>query len=245
MPAALGDVRAEILSPGQAGRVSCIVPAHNMVAYLGQAIDSALSQTYPDVEIVVMDDGSTDGTADFVRRNYGDRVVFLGQQRAGMAAARNRALRASTGEFVNLLDADDLWPPHRLATMVGALTAAPAWAGCVSLWRNFWDDPVLEEDDRARCAEMVGVQRERMLTAALLRRSTFQTAGLFDTRYRHSSEKDWWVRVHDSGAEFGSVEEVLFSRRIHTTNDSRGKVVGNEILQILLERHRRMRPRHS
>jgi glycosyltransferase involved in cell wall biosynthesis len=210
---------------------------------LGQAINSALLQTYPDVEIIVVDDGSSDRTEEFVMRRYGDQVRFFRKTQGGTASARNVALRASAGEFIALLDADDLWIPNRLSIMVEALKAAPECSACRSLWRNFWDDPALEAEERARCSGFVGVRRDMILTATVLRRSAFQAVGLFDERYMHTSEEDWWIRLHDRGGTVWMVEQVLFLRRIHARNKSRGKLVEQERLQVLMERHRRLRSR--
>jgi len=104
--------------------VSVIIPAYNHVRFVGQCIDSVLTQTYTDYEVVVVDDGSQDGTS-AILQGYGDRIVYIRQENAGTQAARNRAIRASTGEFIALLDSDDAWLPMKLQRQLAAFDARP------------------------------------------------------------------------------------------------------------------------
>ena len=94
--------------------ISCVVPVFNGERYLGEALDSILAQTYRPLELLVVDDGSTDGAAALVTR-YRDQTRPLFQPNAGQAAARNLGLSVARGEFVAFLDADDLWHPEKLA----------------------------------------------------------------------------------------------------------------------------------
>jgi len=98
----------------QSPLISCIVPVYNGERYLKEALDSILVQTHCPLEIIVADDGSTDGTASVVA-GYGEGVKHLWQPNAGETAARNMGLSAAQGEFVAFLDADDLWHPEKLA----------------------------------------------------------------------------------------------------------------------------------
>ena len=104
--------------------VTVVVPAYNSSAFLRQAVDSALGQTYPFVEVIVVDDGSTDGTTEVVA-GYGSKIVFIHQRNAGVAAARNTALRVARGELVAYLDADDVWDPDKVRRQVEFLAAHP------------------------------------------------------------------------------------------------------------------------
>lgn len=109
------------------GRVSIVVPAYNCEATIADAVNSCLAQTYGDVEVIVVDDGSTDGTAQ-VLEQFGGRIRVLRQSNAGLAAARNAGSRAATGQFVAWMDADDLATPERLRVQVGVLASRPAIA---------------------------------------------------------------------------------------------------------------------
>lgn len=107
------------------GRVSVVLPTYNRATLVGRAIDSALSQTAAELcEIIVVDDGSTDNTAEVVAA-YGSRVRYLRQPNAGVSAARNAGIAASTGEFIAFLDSDDLWEPDKIERQLAALRRWP------------------------------------------------------------------------------------------------------------------------
>ena len=93
--------------------VSVVIPTYNYARYLGEAIDSALGQTLPPLEVIVVDDGSTDDTPEVLAK-YGDRIRVLRQENAGVAIARNSGIAAARGEFIAFLDADDVWFPRKL-----------------------------------------------------------------------------------------------------------------------------------
>jgi glycosyltransferase involved in cell wall biosynthesis len=100
--------------------ISCIVPVYNGERYLGETLDSIFAQTYQPLEIIVVDDGSTDGTAT-VAASYGQRVRYLCQTNQGKAAARNRGFGAAQSEFIAFIDADDLWHPEKLTRQITRL----------------------------------------------------------------------------------------------------------------------------
>lgn len=109
------------------GLVSVITPTYNRAYCLGRTLDSALAQTYPHLEIVVVDDGSTDGTAELVRTRYGHepRVRYLRQENGGVSAARNRGLREARGAYLAFLDSDDVWKPWKLQAQLACLNHVP------------------------------------------------------------------------------------------------------------------------
>ncbi len=107
--------------------VSTVIPTFNRATYLGRAIKSVLDQTYPHQEVIVVDDGSTDHTAAFMQAEYGNdaRVRYLQQPNQGVSVARNTGMSAATGEFIALLDSDDVWYPCKIELQVGVLQALP------------------------------------------------------------------------------------------------------------------------
>ena len=120
--------------------ISCIVPAYNGERYLGQTIDSILGQTYRPIEVIVVDDGSTDRTAD-VAAGYGAPVRLISQPNAGPAAARNTGIEAARGVFLAFLDSDDLWHEEKLERQMQRFAARPELDYCVTHIRNFWVAP--------------------------------------------------------------------------------------------------------
>jgi glycosyltransferase involved in cell wall biosynthesis len=117
--------------------ISCIVPVFNGERYLGEAIDSILAQTYRPVEIIVVDDGSTDGTAAVAAR-YGDRIRYVRQNNGGAPTARNLGLSVAMGEFVAFLDSDDLWHPEKLQRQMACFEARADLDLCVTHLQRFW-----------------------------------------------------------------------------------------------------------
>ena len=105
--------------------VSVVMPAYNAGPYIEQAIRSVLEQDYPNIELIVVDDGSKDGTPEAVEALFGDRVRVLRQKNGGPAAARNLGIRASNGTLLAFLDADDVWLPGKLQAQVSYMLAHP------------------------------------------------------------------------------------------------------------------------
>ena len=129
--------------------ISCIVPVFNGERYLGKALESILKQTYQPLEIIVVNDGSTDGTAAVAAR-YGDQIHYVRQNNAGAPTARNLGLSVARGEFVAFLDSDDLWHPEKLERQMARFDACPQIDLCVTYVQNFWIRELKEEAERFR-----------------------------------------------------------------------------------------------
>src|SRR5215471_2204625 len=117
--------------------ISCIIPAYNAERYLREAIDSVLAQTYRPIEVLVVDDGSTDQTGEIVE-SYGARVHYLRQTNAGPAAARNCGFIEARGDFVAFCDADDVWHTEKLERQWMHLHQRGELGYCVTHCKNFW-----------------------------------------------------------------------------------------------------------
>lgn len=120
--------------------VSIIIPCRNAAPWLGETIRSCLAQTWPNIEIIVIDNGSEDNSA-AIARGFGDRVTLLAGERPGAAAARNVGLAHAKGEFIQFLDADDLLDPDKIAVQMARLKMAPAGTIASGAWSRFRDDP--------------------------------------------------------------------------------------------------------
>src|SRR5262245_30132400 len=113
--------------------VSVVIPAYNCARFIGEALDSVFAQDYPELEVVVVDDGSTDDTCAVVE-GYGDRVKLIRQRNAGAAVARNEGMRRASGEYVAFLDSDDLWLPGKLRLQIDHLESHRDVAMCCTRW---------------------------------------------------------------------------------------------------------------
>jgi glycosyltransferase involved in cell wall biosynthesis len=200
--------------------ISCIVPVYNGERYLREALDSILAQTYRPMEIIVADDGSTDGTAALVA-DYGDQLQYLFQPNAGTAAACNLGLQAAQGDFVAFLAADDLWHPEKSSRQVSRFQTRPDLDLCVTYVKNFWIPELREEAERFRDHRISQPLPGYVPQAFLARRSLFETVGNFNVALRHADATDWLLRAVDQGAVIELLPDVLVYRRIHQTNLSR------------------------
>jgi glycosyltransferase involved in cell wall biosynthesis len=197
-------------------RISCIVPVYNGERYLAAALESIFRQTLAAFEVIVVDDGSTDSTPAVARNEA--RVRYLRQDNAGPSVARNHGIRESRGELVALLDADDLWHAEKLERQAARFLARPELDISLTHSRNFWSPEVAAEEAEFG-GDRVGVMPAQTLVA---RRSVFDRVGLFDTAMLHREVPGWLVHARQQGAVIETLPEVLCSRRIHTTNRSRG-----------------------
>jgi glycosyltransferase involved in cell wall biosynthesis len=196
--------------------VSVIISVFNGARYLGAAIDSVLGQTWPGVELIVVDDGSTDTTPDVIA-GYGSRIVSIRQENRGVSAARNVGLHAAKGPFLALLDADDIWLPEKVARQMEYLERNPASGGCVTLVENFFTDGETVKENPRLAAPVAGFS----MSALLAPRGLFDRVGAFGETARHSGSIDWFLAARELGERIDVVQEVLVRRRLHDQNMSR------------------------
>jgi glycosyltransferase involved in cell wall biosynthesis len=196
--------------------VSVVIPAFNAAGFVAEAIESVLSQDYEHLEVLVVDDGSTDSTAATASRYP---VACLQRPNGGQADARNAGVAATSGTLVSFLDADDLWMPRKLSTEVAHLQAHPE-IGYVLVrmqrtllagapWppgtpRSWFDEP----------------QAGTLPSAGLIRRTILDGVGQFDTRFRLGSDTDWQARAADASVRWELLPDVLVQYRIHGANIS-------------------------
>lgn len=198
-----------------APRVSVIIPVYNAARTLEQALESVLAQSFHDFEIVAVDDGSRDASVAVLKR-YGDRVKVLEQKNRGPSAARNLALRNSTGEYLGFLDADDWWKPDFLARMVSALDSAPhcVLAYCDlelvdSLGRTLETPLAAMPSARApTVADMLDTLWPIMPSAVLARRDAVVEAGGWPEELYAFEDVYLWLRMRELG-DFAYLPEQL------------------------------------
>lgn len=200
--------------------VSCVVPVFNGERYLREALDSVLQQSYQRLELIVVDDGSTDGTA-AVAASYGDRLRLLRQPNAGPAAARNRGLHEAGGEFIAFLDADDLWQADKLTRQMARFAARPEIDACVTHALNFWIPELAQEEARFRNHRIARPLPGYLASTMLARRRAFELVGAFDATLGFGHSTEWFLRGAARGAVVEVLPEVLYYRRIHHANRSR------------------------
>jgi glycosyltransferase involved in cell wall biosynthesis len=211
--------------------ITCIVPVYNGEKYLADALGSILHQTYRPIEIIVVDDGSTDGTA-AIAKSFGAAVRYLNQSNAGPAAARNLGLDAAEGEFIAFLDADDLWHTEKLERQMARFRARPELDYCVTHAQNFWASELIEEQSRFRDHRIARPLPAYSTTTLLARRRLFDRVGQFDPALAHGDSTEWFLRANESGAVSELLPDVLLYRRLHKDNRTRHKASNSRELYL-------------
>ncbi len=211
-------------------KVSVIIPTYNYAAYIGKAVDSVLAQTYPDIEIIVVDDGSTDNTKDVLQK-YEDKLVYIQQNNQGAAAARNRGLKEANGNYICFLDADDTYYSDNIAEKVRFLAADESLDWCYSNWA--WVDEAGNEMMRGDEPEVslahikaqgdvlaLALQGYRLGTNVFMfRKALANKLQGFDVRLKVLDDYDYYLRAAALGT-LGYVDKVLCA--IYQHEDSLG-----------------------
>ncbi|WP_029351086.1 glycosyltransferase family A protein [Bosea sp. 117] len=199
--------------------ISVVIPAFNASATILETLASVAAQSLPPDEVILIDDGSTDGTADLVRRSF-PSVAVIAQPNAGAAAASNAGVRRARGALIALLDSDDLWPAGRLERQQAALAAAPGLAGVGGHVESFVC-PSLGPEEAARFHVPDVPQPSLLSTALLLRREAFDAVGPYAEDLRVGFAIDWMHRAQKAGLGFLTLPDVVLRRRLRPGSLSR------------------------
>ncbi len=198
--------------------VSVIIPVHNRSGMVGRAIASVLNQTWQRLEIVVVDDGSEDNTAERVREGFGERVYLLVLPRnRGVSYARNRGIEFSRGDYIALLDSDDSWAPDKISRQLAYLARHPELLLCQSeeIWVRHGRRVNPCRHHRKPDGELFPACLERCLvtpSAVMMHRSFFARIGLFDETLPACEDYDLWLRTAAAGLRVGLLPEKLLTR---------------------------------
>lgn len=213
--------------------VSVIMPVHNGARFLREALESALAQTYRPIEIIVVDDGSTDHSA-AILQEYASRITAINQANQGAAVARNVAIAASRGELLAFLDADDLWAPHKLEVQVAYLQARPHVDLIASRWQvlaaaeqagGFGASIQSATPDEAASQRSEWIYNELLMdcivhtTTVLMRRSLVDKIGVFDVSLRRGQDYDYWLRA-SRATPIHRLDAPLSCYRLHEANST-------------------------
>ncbi len=200
------------MMPESPPTVSVVIPAWNAVRFLPAALDSVRGQSYGIFEIIVVDDGSTDGTAEVARATAD--VTLVESARGGPSAARNLGIGQASGELVAFLDADDIWLPAKLETQVEALRSTGADL-CLCHEICFVEEGMpLPTWARPKMLEA----HAGLLSTTLVRRTALRVIGPFDESMRQAEDLDWFSRADAAGLDRIVVDDVLVHKRLHDAN---------------------------
>jgi glycosyltransferase involved in cell wall biosynthesis len=201
--------------------VSIIMPAYRVSQYIGEAIESALSQTFEDYEIIVVNDGSPDTEElERVLAPYMDRIVYIKQENRGCSGARNTAIRASRGRYISLLDPDDIWEKNYLEVQVGELERNPSidlvypnaiiFGDTADSGRLFMQG---SPSNGEVTFESLVTEQCNVMISVTVRREALVNAGLFDESLRSAEDFDMWLRLIHRGSRFAYLRQPLMRYR--------------------------------
>jgi glycosyltransferase involved in cell wall biosynthesis len=204
-------------------RVSVVLAVHDGGPFVEASIRSMLDQTWRDLEVVVVDDGSTDDTPQVLRRVAATdprvRVLTNGTN-VGLASSLNRGISAARGQLVARMDADDLCPPHRLEVQVAFLDERPDIDVVGSTYEEFGTDVDARRPGKLGRGGLRGGCPPLPHPTIMVRASAFKLAGDYDPRFSVAEEHELFVRMHHAGLRFHLMEEPLLWRRLHGGNVS-------------------------
>ncbi len=220
--------------------VSVIIPVYNGERYLAEAIDSAIAQDYRPLEILVIDDGSTDGSAR-IARSYGPPVTCLTKAHSGLAATRNFGVAVARGELLAFLDSDDVWLPGKLTRQVQALLADPGQDGVFGRMEQFVS-PELDARARERLQPAAVTLDAPVPGTLLIRIVSYRRVGDQDSQWKVGEFLDWLLKAKSQGLRIPILEDLVLRRRIHTGNMGiRERSERRDYAEILLASLRRKR----
>lgn len=229
--------------------VSVVIPVYNCEAYVGEAVQSALDQDHPNIEVIVVDDGSRDGSVDVLKR-FGDRIRLIQVRNGGPARARNAAMAVAKGRYLAFLDADDVWLPGKVSAQVAYLEAHPDTGACYTEW-SVWKSspggdfsrpeivepqinatPTIDPDRSGWIYSRLLFDCELLTTTVMLRTSVAASVGHFDPSLSVGEDYDLWLRLSQS-VPIARLQGVQALYRVVANSASRKANVENHELKVV------------
>ena len=219
--------------------VSVVIPTYNSARYLTEAVDSVLAQTFRNIEVIVIDDGSTDDT-ELVMRRYAAPVKYIRQENTGVSGARNTGIRESSGRYIAFIDADDVWHPQKLERQMAVLWRARSERrACYCAFTV--TDPNLVPSEISRSSRTGPLLDDLLLSGnvvgtpstVICERSLFEEVGCFDPALSQCADWELWVRL-SLRTDFCYLDEPLVYYRLHDSNMSASaKLLERDSLRVL------------
>lgn len=201
----------------QSSDISVIVPVFNGEKFIKHAVENILAQSYSPAEVIIIDDGSTDKTAEIVKV-FRNRVCYVSQKNRGPAAARNHGLRLATGDLIAFLDVDDLWPLNRLERDICFLEKNPN----VKIVQGLIQQMSLKKSELPTSNLKFKISSEPYqfinIGSATFRRTVFEIVGNFDETLFDNEDTDWFIRAWEKNITKKVINEVSLYYRLHDQN---------------------------
>jgi len=198
--------------------ISVIIPVYNYDRYLGEAIESVLSQTYQHLEVIVVDDGSTDRSGEVAKSFAGRGVQYCQQVHAGIGPARNKGVELAQGEYLAFLDADDRWPLEKIERQLRAFENDPALEMVFGYALQLQNGLAWEAGVRDKSLTVDGMVPGMVPGTMLIKRDAFDRVGKFEGGLKVGEFIDWYARAVELKVRSLVLPELLLWRRIHDSN---------------------------
>lgn len=230
--------------------VSIILPVYNAEKYLKQAVESVLAQSFPDFELIIINDGSTDGSQEIIQNFRDPRIKMVRQENKGITATLNVGLSMSHAEYIARIDADDVWSnPNKLSIQMEYLSRNP---DCVLL--GTWANVIDENDKQISCLKYPETDREirsGLLTkncfvhpSVVFRKETALRAGVFNEQEKYVEDYGLWLRMGQYG-KFANIPQYLMSYRIHQNSTTqRQNLIQSQNSLALIKKHKAQYPNY-
>jgi glycosyltransferase involved in cell wall biosynthesis len=206
-------------------KISVIIPVYNAIQFLPDTLSCVLNQTFTDFEVIIVDDGSNDESADWVAGVSDSRISLIRQANQGTQGARNTGVRHAQGEYIALLDNDDLWEPTKLEKQFRCLEQNPS-VGLVYTWTSIIDqhdkrtgETVVSHADGDVFKQLLVSNFVACGSTPLIRRVCFEQVGVFDCELHYLGDWDMWIRIARH-YPFAVIKEFLVLYRVHASNTS-------------------------
>ncbi|MFM6183442.1 MAG: glycosyltransferase family 2 protein [Dolichospermum sp.] len=210
--------------------ISVIIPCYNRERYLAEAIESVLDQTYPHIELIVIDDGSSDRSGE-IAQSY--PLIYHYQTNGGIGAARNAGIALANGKFLAFLDSDDIWVKDKLAKQMAIFDTNLDIEAVFGYAQNFYS-PELDENfrNRIRCPEQPIAAH--LSSAMLINRSAFLRVGNFDTNLKIGPDVSWYILAMEHQLQQITISDVVYYRRLHESNSGiKERQYANERMHLI------------
>jgi len=180
-------------------KLSVVIPSYNRAHYIETAIDSVFDQKVDNIEIILVDDGSTDNTRELVQNKYGDRIRYFYQENQGIPGARNTGIKEARGDYIAFLDSDDYWRPEKLKQQLAMIAEHPDYGLVATCCASIRLDGSFRERNRTGKSGWVlnDLFRANFIrtSSVIIRRDCFDKVGFFDEKQKQSEEYDLWLRL--------------------------------------------------
>jgi glycosyltransferase involved in cell wall biosynthesis len=229
-------------------KISVVITSFNYSKYIGEAIRSVENQTFPVTEIIIVDDCSTDHSANFIRNTFPKVKLIALKENVGVASALNIGIRESSGELIALLDGDDYWHSQKIEKQFHMLKSNPTYDACFTLLKQFIS-PDLTEEEKKKCFIPQEIMVGHTKITMLAKKEIFDRIGLFEEGRKFNDFIEWFARAKRGKIIHDTIHEVLAFRRIKKISLSQSALEKNpEMIQILrkhLQSKRNEKPKNQ